>query len=659
MQRRLSILIPVFNEATTLAQILQRIWNVRFPQCWLKEIIIINDGSTDETLSEIQKFSRHCTDECVMKVLTNDRNVGKGASLRRGISMASGDAIMIQDADLEYQPFDYLPMLEALDRGADVVYGSRFKRSRNTTTSRITTPMHRLINWALTLFSNIFTGLELTDVHTCLKLFRKEVIKNLVLEEDGFGFCPEVTAKLGQRHDLNLVEVPISYNPRSKRFGKKVAFQDGLRAIYCTLKYSLAPNGTVLVDSLGTSRCFAFICFFLILSLLTRLIFFCFRGTDYNLFLSPWYDFLIQHGAWHGLGQMTTQISDYPPLYLYLLSLSTILPIPKLFAIKLLSTICDYIAAFVLWRLAKLLGANSFNAICAALLFLFLPTVVMNSAIWGQCDVMYTLCLLLSLFYVFNRCPRATLIAFGFACSLKPQAIFWCPFLLGLLVSRRISWKVVWIAPAVYISTLVPAILAGRPILDAILHWARVRNIPGLNHHAPNWYQWVSTNESLPLYITGIVLAIAAIFLIGFWREKSGNSNEMGARRLIKLAFLSVAVLPFCLPGMHERYFYAADVCSILCALTMPYGWVVVLTMQFASAFAYCPFLFHVEPVPEIVLPAAVLLAIEWVLLADKLTSKASCPFGIQNIAGSSKNLQLTHRKEDPAGERIDDFPSV
>lgn len=236
---KLSIIISAFNEGKTLRELLDRIRVAPLPPGWERELVIVDDGSTDGTAQVIQEFRSECP-ECPALCQAQRENHGKGACLRVGIAAATGEAILVQDADLEYDPRDYKSMIEALVAGhADAVYGSRFLSGK-----RVTTLTHRFINWSLTVFANVFTRLHLTDVHTCLKLFRAEVIKGIELEEERFGFCPEITAKLARRAGTVLIEVPVSYQPRSRRLGKKVGFRDGLRALYCIVKYTVRPART-------------------------------------------------------------------------------------------------------------------------------------------------------------------------------------------------------------------------------------------------------------------------------------------------------------------------------------------------------------------------------------------------------------------------------
>jgi Gpi18-like mannosyltransferase len=361
-------------------------------------------------------------------------------------------------------------------------------------------------------------------------------------------------------------------------------------------------------------------------SLALRLSFFDFEGVDFHYFLSRWYDFFIEHGRWRGLGQVTLEVANYPPLYLCLISLSTFLPLPKLYAIKTLSVGCDYLGAWYVWRLVGLLRSKmppdvgtvaqrvSFADVQlgAVATFLFLPTVAMNGAVWGQCDIMYTTGFLASLLYLLEGRPLAALVAFGFSFALKPQAIFWCPVLAGLFLSGRLPWKWLWVPVAVYAGCGVPSMLAGRPVPEVLGHWALVKNLPGLTLHAPNWYQWVGdAHDDLPR-AAGVALAVLAGGFVA-WRIAKGPTSGLGERQwLVSMALLSVLVVPFFLPGMHERYFFPADVLAVVYAFSAPGGWVVALLMQFASGFAYCPFLFGREPVPEMLLPLAVVLAIEW-----------------------------------------------
>ena len=224
---RLSIIIPCFNEAPTLPEVLRRVHEAALPDGWEREVIVIDDGSTDGTGRIVEQFCQLHAACCRVRFLRQTVNRGKGACLKLGIAAANGDAIIIQDADLEYDPADYKRMLEAtVASGADVVYGSRFLSGK-----RVTVPWHRFVNWAITFCANGFTGLKLTDVYTCLKLFRAEIIKPLQLVESRFGTCVEITSKLARQPGLVWQEVPVSYHPRTRHCGKKIGLKDGFRAL--------------------------------------------------------------------------------------------------------------------------------------------------------------------------------------------------------------------------------------------------------------------------------------------------------------------------------------------------------------------------------------------------------------------------------------------
>ena len=233
---KLSIVIPAYNESKTIHLILNKIISVQLINGIEKELIIVNDCSTDETENVIKSYIDN-TPELNILYFIQPKNMGKGAALHRGIKEASGDAIVIQDADLEYDPNEYNDLLNPMLSGfADVVYGSRFMGSKP---HRVLFYRHTIGNKFLTNLSNMFTNLNLTDMETCYKLFKSEHIKSLNLKENRFGFEPEVTAKISRIPKISIYEVGISYYGRTYAEGKKIGAKDGFRAIYCILKYGL------------------------------------------------------------------------------------------------------------------------------------------------------------------------------------------------------------------------------------------------------------------------------------------------------------------------------------------------------------------------------------------------------------------------------------
>ena len=236
----ISLVIPVYNEKASLEELLRRVVAVDMP----KELIVVDDFSTDGSREVLSRLAQqglaglegaHPANENKLEVLFQERNQGKGAALRRGFAAATGDVVVVQDADLEYNPRE-IPRLVGpiLDGDADVVFGSRFIGE----TRRVLYYWHAVVNWGLTTLSNMTSGLNLTDMETCYKAFRREVIQSIRIEEDRFGFEPEITAKVA-RAGAKVYEVPISYHGRTYEEGKKIGWKDGFRAVYAIAKYSL------------------------------------------------------------------------------------------------------------------------------------------------------------------------------------------------------------------------------------------------------------------------------------------------------------------------------------------------------------------------------------------------------------------------------------
>ena len=232
---KLSVVMPVYNEQGTVEEIVSRV--LAQPDMQI-ELLCVDDGSTDSSRDILAHLQQTHPE---LKVLLQPRNQGKGAALRRGIAEATGDYVIIQDADLEYDPAEYPLLLRPLLEGkADVVYGSRFLGSAP---HRVLYFWHFVGNRVLTLLSNALTNINLTDMETCYKAFRREVIQSVPLQEDRFGFEPEITVKIAKRR-FRIYEVGISYSGRTYAEGKKISWRDGFRALFCLLKYSLTERGS-------------------------------------------------------------------------------------------------------------------------------------------------------------------------------------------------------------------------------------------------------------------------------------------------------------------------------------------------------------------------------------------------------------------------------
>jgi glycosyltransferase involved in cell wall biosynthesis len=226
---KLSVVMPVYNESATLKKVVEQVLSVPLEI----ELICVDDGSRDGSVEILKELQRQYPQ---IKIALQPKNMGKGAALRRGIQEATGLYVVIQDADLEYDPSEYPILLNPLMQGeADVVYGSRFLGGH---AHRVLYFWHSVGNWLLTLFSNILTNVNLTDMETCYKMFRREVIQSIPIEENRFGFEPEITVKIAKRR-LRIYEVGISYWGRTYEEGKKIGWKDGMRALWCLLKYSI------------------------------------------------------------------------------------------------------------------------------------------------------------------------------------------------------------------------------------------------------------------------------------------------------------------------------------------------------------------------------------------------------------------------------------
>ena len=309
------------------------------------------------------------------------------------------------------------------------------------------------------------------------------------------------------------------------------------------------------------------------------------KSVDYKYFLSPWYDFIASNG---GFSALKHGFADYTPPYLYwiLIAATLLSGLPKILAIKLFAMSVDFLCAFLTYKIVRLKYPTGNMARFAFLAVILSPTVIYNSALWGQCDVIYTTGLIACVYFLSIHKQIPALVSFGVAVSFKFQAMFLTPLLLIMVLKKRISWYFLPLIPLVYLVLMLPAWFAGRPMSELLLvYFNQANKYKELAKNSPNLYQWIPNdfyNIVVPIGLSGTV---AAILLLVYLVYKS--RLEITQDRLIHLATISVLFMPYILPKMHERYFYPADILSIIFAFYFPqYRWVAI-AVQMSSFFSY------------------------------------------------------------------------
>ena len=337
-----------------------------------------------------------------------------------------------------------------------------------------------------------------------------------------------------------------------------------------------------------------------------------FESGDYVIALRPWYEFINQNGNFAALKY---DFSIYNVPYLYLLATASVLlpGIPTLVAIKTISIIFDFVLAFFVYRCVRLKYREPTEEalpILAALVALLMPTVVLNSAMWGQWDAIYTAFMVACLYYLLAGRQAAAFIAFGVAFSFKAQSVFLCPLFLWLLVKKKVDWRYLGLSPAVYAVGILPAWFIGRPLGNLLMIYFgqmdRYAYLRLLSLNAPNLYRWVP-KAYYDFYPVGIAFAAMVVLGIAYFVSKS--RVEITADRLVFMAAFSVLIMPYFLPKMHDRFFFSADVIAIILAFYCPRYWYVPAVIGSVSFLAYMPFLFN-RFILQPWLPVALLLLI-------------------------------------------------
>jgi Gpi18-like mannosyltransferase len=350
-----------------------------------------------------------------------------------------------------------------------------------------------------------------------------------------------------------------------------------------------------------------------------------FESGDYLSQMQGWYTTFAQRG----LSALHDGVTNYPPLYEYILLLSSYIGkfiSPPVFAMKLPFIACDFVCAWYIYRIVRLHYASGPAPVYAALAALFAPSLVLNSSFWGQVDILYVTGLVACLYYILRNQGLPACLAYGLAISTKPQAIFLAPFLILLLLKNRLSFKYLLLIPAVYFITLIPSWIAGRPLFSLItLYTSQLDLFLRLTINAPNMYSWfpVDSYDYLHLASTIFAISIVLLYISMAWQSKVTFSTPL----LVYLALISVLLVPYFTPLMHERYFFASDVMSIVFAFFFPRKAYLALILNVSSFFAYQGFLFGIETIPQEInalLLLGVIVILVWqlvVLLHPRLTN--------------------------------------
>ena len=348
----------------------------------------------------------------------------------------------------------------------------------------------------------------------------------------------------------------------------------------------------------------------ILFALLARTALIQFQTPDYIVYLGKWYDFIKAHG---GFAALQYNFADYNPPYLYLLTFATMFPISKIWAIKGISIAFDFFLAFTVYLLVSEKYTNRHIAFAAATFVLFLPTVLLNSSMWSQSDAIYASFCLLSLYFIMKKKGMISCIAAGLALAFKLQAIFFLPVLIIAVIKKEVHALYLLIIPLVYALSLLPAAIAGRPFLSMLNIYSQQSQGTSLTVNAPNFYQWIPNTyfglfNSVGIYFTlGLILML--FFLI------SQFSDMLTRDMLVRSALLLLLIIPFFLPQMHERYFYVAEVLSVVYAIYFPTYLYIPVLIQIPILVSYLTYLVNSTPIPSQYLPFFLIAAISIVIL--------------------------------------------
>jgi Gpi18-like mannosyltransferase len=347
----------------------------------------------------------------------------------------------------------------------------------------------------------------------------------------------------------------------------------------------------------------AFLATGIAVSLALRLELFWFESIDYQAYFSKWFDYIRDHGRFAALRD---SFSDYNSAYLYLLALATYLPVPKLYAIKAISVAFDYVAAAAVYKLVELRHGRTFVPAIACVTMLFLPTVVANGALWAQSDMMYASAILVSLWLLVTGRHGWAFVAFGVAIAFKLQATFLLPLYVVLVARRHVPARHLWLIPMVYLAVILPNWLLGRPMRELLNVYAnQVNTENALCANAPNLYQWFPGADFNVFYPAGLLVTAVAV---GLAMRRFIKDEDRTPEGTILMAMVFALLSPYLLPKMHDRYFFLADVLSVVYVSYFPRDWAVPVFVVAASGLSYFPFLAG-RPVVDLRVASVMMLA--------------------------------------------------
>lgn len=352
-----------------------------------------------------------------------------------------------------------------------------------------------------------------------------------------------------------------------------------------------------------------FIISIIIIALIARIVLFNFESHDYNAFLTHWFDTLKDEG----FSALKEGFSDYPPAYLYLLWIMTFLPVKKIFLVKFISVAFDFMLAFFVMKIVGIKTKSKATRNIAFAAALFLPTVILNGAVWAQCDVIYTAFIIGSIYYFMKEKPTLAMLCFSLAFSFKLQSIFVAPLLVFLFLKGVVKFRHFLLIPLTYIVLAIPALISGRSFIDVLLiYFRQYDSYHYLTLACPNIYHWLGeAADPQSFSVAGIMLtgAVTIMLLYAGWEITRGRlfrNNDA----LISVALVSSLVLPYLLPRMHERYFFPADIISLIWAFNNPKRAWIAVSISIISLFSYAPYLFGTNPVNMNILAIAMLAVI-------------------------------------------------